>query len=256
MKTAFAIAAHPDDIEFVMSGTMMRLREVGYQLHYMNLADGCCGSSEHDAAETARLRLQEAKQAARYLGAVFHDPLVRDIEVFYDRATLGRLTSVIRDVAPRIILTHSPQDYMEDHTNTSRLVVTSAFCRGMPNFAVDPPRPAQDQPVVVYHAQPHGNCDGFGQPIWPDSVVDVTQLMQRKVDMLRLHRSQQQWLDRTQGMGSYTQAMQQLLAQVGQHADPPLRYAEGWRRHMHLGLCGPQDNPLAEVARPFQQRSA
>jgi hypothetical protein len=22
------------------------------------------------------------------------------------------------------------------------------------------------------------------------------------------------------------------------------QYAEGWRRHLHLGFCGPDDNPL------------
>ena len=24
------------------------------------------------------------------------------------------------------------------------------------------------------------------------------------------------------------------------------RYAEGWRRHLHLGFCGPEDDPLRE----------
>ena len=32
------------------------------------------------------------------------------------------LTAVIREVRPTIVLTHPPQDYMEDHTNTCRLV--------------------------------------------------------------------------------------------------------------------------------------
>ena len=32
MKSAIAIAAHPDDIEFFMSGTLMRLRAAGYEI--------------------------------------------------------------------------------------------------------------------------------------------------------------------------------------------------------------------------------
>ena len=55
-KTAFAIAAHPDDIEFFMSGTLMRLKNAGYEIHYMNLADGCCGSTKHSREEIARIR--------------------------------------------------------------------------------------------------------------------------------------------------------------------------------------------------------
>ena len=48
IPSVMAIAAHPDDIEFLMSGTMMLLAEAGYELHYMNLSSGDCGSSQHD----------------------------------------------------------------------------------------------------------------------------------------------------------------------------------------------------------------
>ena len=68
MPRAFAIAAHPDDIEFVMAGTMMRLKDAGYELHYMTIGNGSCGSSEHDAATIARIRRDEARAAAAYLG--------------------------------------------------------------------------------------------------------------------------------------------------------------------------------------------
>src|SRR5260221_8832041 len=87
---AFAIAAHPDDIEFVMAGTLIRLREAGYELHYMNLANGCCGSTEHDAASAARIREQEAMHAARAIGAGFHDSLTNDLEGLYELPTLRR----------------------------------------------------------------------------------------------------------------------------------------------------------------------
>ncbi|MDQ6630443.1 MAG: PIG-L family deacetylase, partial [Verrucomicrobiota bacterium] len=33
MKTAFAIAAHPDDIEFMMAGTLLLLKNAGYEIH-------------------------------------------------------------------------------------------------------------------------------------------------------------------------------------------------------------------------------
>src|SRR5690606_37238282 len=97
---AFAVAAHPDDIEFVMSGTLILLGRAGYELHYMNIANGCCGSTEYNAAEAARKRLAEATAAAASIGAVFHPPLVNDLEIFYDHATLTRLAAVMREVAP------------------------------------------------------------------------------------------------------------------------------------------------------------
>ena len=253
MKKVFAIAAHPDDIEFVMSGTMMRLKECGYELHYMNIANGCCGSSEFDAEEAASIRLAEAGAAADYLGAKFHPPLVRDLEIFYDRPTLGRLASVIRAVSPSIILTHSPQDYMEDHMNTCRLVVTATFARGMPNFEVDPKHHAVNQNVTIYHAQPHGNVDQFGEVIRPDRIVDVSNAMDRKVEMLRCHESQKNWLDESQGMGSYVDSMKTLLAEVGAMSREPISFAEGWRRHSHMGFCDERDDPLAEIASKLER---
>jgi N-acetylglucosamine malate deacetylase 1 len=64
MPSALAIAAHPDDIEIFMAGTLLRLAERGWELHYLNLADGCCGSTVHDRETTARIRLAEAQAAA------------------------------------------------------------------------------------------------------------------------------------------------------------------------------------------------
>ena len=37
--TVFAFSRHPDDIEFMMAGTLLLLKEAGCSLHYMNLAE-------------------------------------------------------------------------------------------------------------------------------------------------------------------------------------------------------------------------
>lgn len=243
-KSAIAIAAHPDDIEFFMSGTLMRLRAAGYEIHYMNLADGCCGSTQTDAETTARIRRQEAMQAASSIGATFHESICRDLEIFYDRPTLLKVASVIRQVAPDIVLTHSPADYMEDHTNTCRLALTAAFSRGMPNFPVDPPRGAVNKPVTVYHAQPYYNKDPLKRPVEPELFVDVSDLIEKKSAMLALHASQKRWLDESQGQESYLTTMRELNEEVGRMSCV-FKFAEGWRRHLHVGFCGPDDDPLA-----------
>lgn len=243
-KRAFAVAAHPDDIEFVMAGTMILLGQAGYELHYMNIANGCCGSAKHDAATTAATRRQEAIAAAESIGATFHPSLVNDLEIFYDHETLTKLSAVMRAVAPEVLLVHSPVDYMEDHTNACRLAVTAAFTRGMPNYPTSPPRAPVEQPVTIYHAQPHGNRDPLGQPVRPGMFVDISGVMEAKTAMLGCHQSQQQWLDASQGLNSYLAAMRELSREVGSMSDR-FEYAEGWRRHLHLGFCGPDDDPLA-----------
>ena len=133
-KRAFAIAAHPDDIEFMMSGTLILLGRAEYELHTMTVANGSCGTDRLDVEAIARIRRQESIDAAGLIGAVYHESLVDDIEIYYERETLRRLGAVVREVAPEIILTQSTEEYMEDHSNTTRLVLSAAFTRGMRNF--------------------------------------------------------------------------------------------------------------------------
>src|SRR5689334_9699955 len=133
-RSAIAIAAHPDDIEFTMAGTLLLLREAGWRTHYLNISTGSCGSLVHKAGALRKIRRGEAMNAARVLGATFHESRADDLEIIYSVPLLRWLTGVIREVKPSIVLTHSPQDYMEDHTETCRLAVTATFARGIPNF--------------------------------------------------------------------------------------------------------------------------
>ena len=112
MKRAFAIAAHPDDIEFMMSGTLALLGRAGYELHYMTVANGSCGTSKYDRATIAAIRREESIAAAGLIGATYHEPLVDDLDIYYDKTTAARLGAVVREVAPEILLVHSPEDYL------------------------------------------------------------------------------------------------------------------------------------------------
>src|SRR3982751_332285 len=173
-KSVIAIGAHPDDIEFYMAGTMLLLKKAGYETHYLTIANGSCGSNQYNASTLRGIRNTESRAAAKILGAIFHPSLVEDLEIIYDLALLRRLAAIIRDVRPSVILTHPPQDYMEDHTNTSRLAVSAAFSRGMPNFKTLPPKPAADYEVTIYHTMPHGLRDQLRARVTPGAFVNTT----------------------------------------------------------------------------------
>ena len=245
-RRAIAIAAHPDDIEFLMAGTLILLADAGWDVHYMNVANGSCGTSTLDADEIVRIRGDEARRAAASIGAAYHDSLAPDIEVFYDKPLLSKVAAVVREVAPDVVLTHSPVDYMEDHQNAARLAASAAFVRGMRNFVTDPPREPIGGDVTVYHAQPHGNRGPLREPVRPELFVDITDVLPRKRDMLACHESQKAWLDETQGLDSYLQAMEDLSRQVGKMTGR-FEFAEGWRRRNHLGLCAADADPLADA---------
>ncbi|MCB1243764.1 MAG: PIG-L family deacetylase [Akkermansiaceae bacterium] len=247
MPTAIAIAAHPDDIEFVMAGTLLRLREAGWEIHYLNLSSGNAGSTQLSPQDTRITRARESRDAAKILGAVYHGPIGDDLEILYTVPLLRKLSAVIRSVAPEVVLTHSPQDYMEDHMNTSRLAVTAAFARGMPNFLVDPPTAPVANPVTVYHALPHGLRDGLRRRVRAGAYVDTTSVHDQKRAALAAHRSQKEWLDTSQGMDSYLVAMDELSSEVARMSGGKVAYAEGWRRHSHLGFSAKEIDPLKDA---------
>ncbi|WP_149497818.1 PIG-L deacetylase family protein [Roseiconus lacunae] len=246
MPSVLAIAAHPDDIEYMMAGTMLHLAKAGWDLHYVNLCDGSRGSTVLSREECAATRLEEAKQACKLLNASFYEPIFPDMEAVYNIENVAKVTAIIRQAKPSAILTQPPIDYMEDHQNTCRLAVSAAFSHGMPNLISDPPVEPYYEPVTVYHAQPVGNRTQLGDLVTPHFYVDVTDVVEQKVDLLACHQSQKQWLDQSQGMDSYLQALRDTNAETGQMSGK-FKYAEGWRKHLHWGFCGPDDDPLRAV---------
>lgn len=243
---AFAIAAHPDDIELMMGGTFALLGQAGYALHYMNVANGSCGTASEDYDAIVARRTEESRQAAAVFGAVFHPPLVDDLGIFYTPELVARVAAVIREVRPTILLVQSPADYMEDHTNAVRVAVTAAFVRGMRNFQSDPKRPPVGGEVTVYHALPWGLRDPLRRRITAGLYVDVSSTLAIKREALACHASQKEWLDVSQGHDSYLITMEEMTREVGRLSGR-FEYAEGWRRHLHLGFCTADADPLSEA---------
>ena len=201
---ALAMAAHPDDIEFMMSGTLLLLKQAGAEIHICNLANGCYGSQVYGKEEAARVRALEAQEAARVAGAVWHPSLFDDVGLYYDAASLAKVSAVVREIRPDILLTLSRYDYMEDHEYASRLASSAAFNRCLPSYVTDPPQPSSSKPVAVYH--------------------------------------------------SYVESMADAAREVGRRYGG-CEFAEGWRRHNHMGYCAADYAPLETALAPFLKQT-
>ena len=247
-KTALAVGAHPDDVEFMSAGTLALLKDAGYEPHILTIANGSCGTMEYGEADIVRIRGEEADNAAKLMGATYHRGLVKDLEIYYNSELARRTCAVVREIKPTIVLAPSPNDYMEDHTISCRLIVTACFCRGMPNFITDPSLPAYGDDCFIYHANPYGNRDGMRNRVMPELFVDVGDKIGVKGDMLRCHKSQKNWLDASQGQDSYIHTMEGICKDVAQMSGrKDVQYAEGFRRHLFLGLSAADGDPLSEV---------
>ncbi len=246
--TALAVGAHPDDVEFVMAGTLSLLAKAGFEPHILTVANGSGGTVRHSREEIIRIRCKEAQRAAEVIGATYHPGLADDLMVFYEDKLSRKVTAVVREVAPTIVLLPSLNDYMEDHMISGRLTVTACFVRGIKNYISIPRRKATMQDVYLYHAQPASNRDGMRNLVVPSIFVDVSSEIEIKEEMLRRHASQKEWLDASQGMDSYLATMRDACSEIAQLSGrKSLKYAEGFRQHSHVGYSARDKDLLSEV---------
>jgi LmbE family N-acetylglucosaminyl deacetylase len=243
--TVLSVLAHPDDAEFLCAGVLARLaREYGWRVHIASLTPGDCGSAERPADEIAAVRRAEGARAAAVLGATYHCLEERDLLVFYAERPLERVTRLLREVRPDVVLTHSPADYHLDHEMTSTLTRAAMFGAPVPNFFAGHghPPPLERIPHLYYCDAVDGK-DALGRPVEPAFLIDISNVLETKAEMLAAHASQRDWLFKHHGMDHYVQSMRDWHAHRGRSAG--VAYAEGYRQHLGHGY--PQDNLLGRL---------
>jgi LmbE family N-acetylglucosaminyl deacetylase len=238
-KTVLSIGAHPDDAEFMCTGTLALLRQRGWQVHIATMAPGDCGTMQYSREEISRIRKGEAAKSAAMLDGKYHCLESGDIFILYDRPTLLKAIEIVRKVRPRIVFTTSPSDYMVDHEMASKLAQTACFCCGVVNVETPGAEPFEPIPHLYYMDAVEGK-DKLGTKIEPSMIVDISRVMDTKEKMLSCHESQRDWLLKHHGMDEYTNMMKAFATKRGGQIGRP--FGEGFRQH--LGHAYPQDNLL------------
>jgi len=240
-NTVLTLMAHPDDAEFLCGGTLALLADLGWEVHIASATPGDCGTVSLKPEEIAAIRREEGARAARVIGGTYHCLERRDLRVHYDDETIREATGLLRRVRPRLLITHSPADYMLDHEQISMVARAAAFNAAVPN-APSPPglQPAEAIPHV-YYADPAEGKDPFGNRVMPTVLIDVGSKMDVKLEMIACHASQREWLQKHHGMDEYVETGRRWTREQGKLAR--CEYAEGFRQHR--GHAYPQDDLLA-----------
>lgn len=250
-KRALAFMAHPDDAEILCAGTLIRLSKLGWQIHIATAANGNCGSVELGREAIAAVRHEEAQNAATRMGATYHCLDISDVEVTYSAQNIRKAIDLFRQVNPSLVITHPRHDYMLDHEQTHLLARGASFAFAAPN-ASSLPVPQQASVPYFYYADPLEGRDPYsGQLVTPTALINISDVMQAKSDMLACHVSQRQWLQKHHGMDEYILAMQRHGAMRGESYS--CAYAEAFVQHK--GHAYPQDDLLSHLLEP-QRKSA
>jgi LmbE family N-acetylglucosaminyl deacetylase len=187
MKTAMCIGAHPDDMEFVCTGTLMQLLRDGYRGILVVLTNGENGfkAGAQPPAERVAIRKREQLAAARRLGldeVIFLDH--RDGFLEYTEDLRRRLVELLRRYRPEIVFTFDPANQAFDNLNLfhrdHRVAALAVF---------DAVFAAKN--LWMYEGESYrvGQLWFYGSAA-PDRFVDITAEIDRKLELLRCHASQ------------------------------------------------------------------
>ena len=225
-----AVGAHPDDIELLCAGTLVKMKKRGDEIFMAHLCSGDKGHYEIKPAELTRIRKKEAEKSASIIGAEIDGGFFGDFEIFNSPDARKKVTDLIRRTRPDVIITHFPDDYMMDHSTTSRLVIDASFAATTPNY------------VTRYEFIPHMPLIIFmdslaGLNFSPTEYVDISDVIDIKVKMLLCHQSQYKWLKEHDGI-DYVEFMKTLASFRGQQCG--VKYAEAFRTYRVWGRVVPR----------------
>ena len=145
-------------------------------------------------------------------------------------------------MAPSLVFTHAPKDYMLDHEQCSLLARQASFMYGAPNASSFPLLPGSGIPYL-YYCDPVEGIDPLGNPVTPTTTINVSEQISRKTEMLACHASQREWLRAHHGMDEYIDAMQRHGQMRGELIG--VKYAESFVQHR--GHAYPRNDLLAEL---------
>ncbi|MBA4602574.1 bacillithiol biosynthesis deacetylase BshB1 [Thermoactinomyces mirandus] len=170
--------AHPDDVEIGVGGIVAKHAANGYSVAICHLTD-----AELSSNGTVERRRQEAEEAAKILGVSLSIRLG-----FPDRGLTGskeqllKITQVIRQLRPRVILAPYWQDRHPDHVACSRMVKEAAFDAGIQKRETPVDEPAHRTQQIYYYFI--NNIDQA------DIIVDVSDVYEKKSRALLSYNSQ------------------------------------------------------------------
>ena len=227
--------AHPDDIEITCAGTLVLLKRAGWRAHMATMTAGDLGSMTLSRKEISRIRRREAAASAARLGAGYTCLGFDDLTIRYDERSKRRLTALLREVRPDLVIVPSPVDYMTDHTETPTIVREAAFASTIPNWKAGG-APCTKLPAILY-ADPIENMDLWGNRVPARQVVDITDVIGEKERMLAEHESQRSWLRAQHGEDEYLLSMRRWSAdRAGDFGSRAVKYAEGFAQHLGHGF--------------------
>jgi len=173
------IAAHPDDAEISIGGTMLRLTRAGKKVGVVDLTRGEMGTRG-----SVEDRERETRAANKLLNlAVRHNLELADGRVEVSIDARERLAAIIREHEPEVVLAHHVEDVHPDHKAAGELGRLAWYLSGLARLGGEKRAKPARRPLRFYHFMGH-------LPFDPTFVVDIGPVWEEKLALVRCYASQ------------------------------------------------------------------
>jgi bacillithiol biosynthesis deacetylase BshB1 len=173
-----AIGAHPDDVELICGGTLIRAQMLGRRTAILDLSAGELGSRG-----TREIRAREAAMAGSVMGVSVRENLgLPDGGIENTPETRARIALIIRRLRPAVVITHSLHGRHPDHPVVAQLARDACFVAGLSK--IEPQSPPH-RPRKVLHALSFR--EDYQKPTF---VVDISDAFEKKLEAVAAYASQ------------------------------------------------------------------
>ena len=180
------IAAHPDDAEISVGGTLLKLAAAGKKTGIIDVTRGEMGTRG-----TASDRATESAKASELLGLSFrHNLDAGDGRIVVTPELRERTAALIREYAPDLALCHHPADHHPDHAAAAQLAREAWYLAGLTRLAEESGAAPAHRPTRIYEFLGH-------IPFDPSLVVDITSVWDKKVELVQAYATQLEPADTT-----------------------------------------------------------
>ncbi len=174
-------AAHPDDAELAMGGTIARLTMSNLKVGIIDLTKGELGTRG-----TPEIRQKEAFLAAGILKVSLRENLlIPDGDIERKKENLMKVVLTIRKYRPKIIFAPYFNDRHPDHIHTSRLVKEAMFATGLSKLKTSDREVAQTayRPRKLYYYMQTYQFE-------PSFIIDISDSFGTKMKAVQCYESQ------------------------------------------------------------------
>ena len=120
-------AAHPDDAELAMGGTIARFANNGFSVGIVDLTRGEMGTRGN-----ADIRQKEAIEAAKILKtSIRENLLIPDGDIEISNGNIRKIVMLMRKYKPKIVFAPFFNDRHPDHISASKLIKRAMFVSGL-----------------------------------------------------------------------------------------------------------------------------